>query len=109
MDLMPMSRREPASERYFPATAENFPERIVTGRICEATDPVETISCETRRREALQRIIRVAEFYDYWIVYRPPEDFRGVLQSVTGVALVAEEGDVSLWRNQNARPFQPTL
>ncbi len=109
MDLMPMSRREPASERYFPATAENFPERIVTGRICKATDPVQTFSCETRRREALQRIMRVAEFYDYWIVYRPPEDFRRLMQSVAGVALVAQEGDVSLWRNQNARPFQPTL
>ena len=109
MGLMPLSRREAASETYFPATAENLPERIASGRICDPTDAVETVPCETRRHQELQRIIRVAEFYDYWLVYRPPPDFRGMIESVSGVALVAQEGDVSLWRNENAHPFEPPL
>ncbi len=104
-----IERREAASETYFPATAENLPERIANGRICDPTDAVETVPCETRRHQELQRIIRVAEFYDYWLVYRPPPDFRGMIESVSGVVLVAQEGDVSLWRNKNAHPFEPSL
>jgi hypothetical protein len=109
MDLMPLSRREPASTTYFPATAENFPEQIATNRICRPTDAVEATDCDLRRSEGFREIFRHAEFYDYWFVHRPPAAFVSMMRSLPGVELVVERGESSLWSNEDARPFLPAL
>ncbi len=109
MDLMPLTRREPASTTYFPATAENFPEQIATNRICRPTDAVEAADCALRRAEGFREILRHAEFYDYWFIHQPPAAFVRMMRSLPGVTLVIERDESSLWSNEGARPFLPAL
>lgn len=109
MQLMPLARRHPAGATYFPATAENLPERIATNRVCRPDDAVETVNCRAAREQGYNRILAHASYYDYWFIYQPPEEFIGIVRSVPGARLVAENGSASLWSFMDALPFEPRL
>jgi hypothetical protein len=108
-DLMPLSRKIPASETYFPATSEDLPSQLADNALCHVTSPVETFNCEEIRQEGIRKILAKAFYYDYWFVHSPPPDVEAALEAVPGLEKVANDGAFSLWHYKRSKEFQPPL
>jgi hypothetical protein len=105
-DLMPLNRRIHASEHYFPATEEDFPEELLIGPRCPGGNPP---GSETCRREKYPQMIQQAQYYDFWYLHDPPEDFIEYLGTISGLQQVKSRGRSSLWRYSQAKDFEPPL
>ena len=109
MDLMPVSRRIPSSDVYFPAAPENHAQGLAEGRFCRPRDPVSTPNCSLQERDAWVVLLSAARYYDYWFVHGAPTRWRRVIDAISGLSLVAEVGRASLWRYDFSRGFSPKL
>lgn len=109
MDLMPVSRRFPSSDTYFPAAPENHAQALAEGRFCRPRDPVSTSDCGRQEREAWDELLSAAHYYDHWFVHGAPARWRQVIDEIPGLELVAEAGRASLWRYDRSRDFSPKL
>jgi len=109
MELMPVSRLLPSSSTYFPAAAENHAQSLADGRLCRPADPVSTQDCSLLEREGWSSLLTATRYYDYWFVHGAPARWRGIIEDVPGLSLVAEAGRASLWRYEPAVEFIPDL
>jgi len=106
--LMPLRKPLLNEENYFPATLEDYPSNAFVQK-CGKGWLFDTPPCGLWREQAMATIFQSAQYYDYWLVNSPTEDFWRNLQSIPHLKLVAQSGDFSLWHYEAPLSFHPSV